>query len=202
MGRRGADVIVDYLVKQRVPYLVGVCGHGILGLLDAAYDRQDDITTISAHDERVAGFIADAYYRVAGRPIATYTSCGPGSVNIMMAVAGAMYDSSAMLAITGNVPTSQFNRGPFQESGKYFQGDFPSVIRGYVKRSFQAVRPEMLPLMLSQAFALMTSGRPGPVNLDVPLNVFVEEVGEEVTAPAWPPETLAAPAPNSEALRQ
>ncbi len=66
MGRRGADVIVDYLVKQRVPYLVGVCGHGILGLLDAAYDRQDDITTISAHDERVAGFIADAYYRVAG----------------------------------------------------------------------------------------------------------------------------------------
>jgi acetolactate synthase-1/2/3 large subunit len=202
MGRRGADVIVDYLVQQRVPYLVGVCGHGILGLLDAAYDRQGDITTISTHDERIAGFIADAYYRVSGRPIATYTSCGPGSVNILMAIAGAMYDSSAMLAITGNVPTSQFNRGPFQESGKYFQGDFPGVIRNYVKRSYQAVRPEMLPLMLSQAFALMTSGRPGPVNLDVPLNVFVEEVGEEVTAPAWPPETLAAPAPSSEALRQ
>ncbi|MGH3282297.1 MAG: thiamine pyrophosphate-binding protein, partial [Trebonia sp.] len=128
MGRRGADVIVDYLVQQRVPYLVGVCGHGILGLLDAAYDRRDDIQTISTHDERVAGFIADAYYRVSGHPIATYTSCGPGSVNIVMAVAGAMFDSSAMLAITGNVPTSQFNRGPFQESGKYFQGDFPGVI--------------------------------------------------------------------------
>jgi acetolactate synthase I/II/III large subunit len=202
MGRRGADVIVDYLVKQRVPYLVGVCGHGILGLLDAAYDRQDDITTISAHDERVAGFIADAYYRVAGRPIATYTSCGPGSVNIMMAVAGAMYDSSAMLAITGNVPTSQFNRGPFQESGKYFQGDFPGAIRHYVKRSFQAVRPEMLPLMLSQAFSLMTAGRPGPVNLDVPLNVFVEELGEDTDVPVWRAEAVEPPAPSAQALRQ
>jgi acetolactate synthase-1/2/3 large subunit len=202
MGRRGADVIVDYLVKQRVPYLVGVCGHGILGLLDAAYDRQDDITTISAHDERVAGFIADAYYRVAGRPIATYTSCGPGSVNIMMAVAGAMYDSSAMLAITGNVPTSQFNRGPFQESGKYFQGDFPGAIRHYVKRSFQAVRPEMLPLMLSQAFSLMTSGRPGPVNLDVPLNVFVEELAEDAAVPVWRAEAIEPPAPSAQALRQ
>src|SRR5487761_1706641 len=202
MGRRGADVIVDYLVKQRVPYRVGVCGHGILGLLDAAYDRQADITTISAHDERVAGFIADAYYRVAGRPIATYTSCGPGSVNIMMAIAGAMYDSSAILEITGNVPTSQFNRGPFQESGKYYQGDFPGAIRQYVKRSFQAVRPEMLPVMLSQAFSLMTSGRPGPVNLDVPLNVFVEELGDDAEVPLWRPEVVAPPAPSTQALRR
>jgi acetolactate synthase-1/2/3 large subunit len=202
MGRRGADIIVDYLVRQRVPYLVGLCGHGILGLLDAAYDRQGDITTISTHDERVAGFIADAYYRVSGRPIATFTSCGPGSVNILMAVAGAMYDSSAMLAITGNVPTSQFNRGPFQESGRYFQGDFPGVIRSYVKRSYQATRAEMLPLMLAQAFALMTSGRPGPVNLDVPLNVFVEEPGEDVAAPDWRPEAVAAPAPPGHALRR
>ncbi len=202
MGRRGADVIVDYLVQQRVPYLVGVCGHGILGLLDAAYDRRADIETISTHDERIAGFIADAYYRVSGHPIATYTSCGPGSVNIVMAIAGAMFDSSAMLAITGNVPTSQFNRGPFQESGKYFQGDFPGVIRSYVKRSFQAARPEMLPLMLSQAFALMTSGRPGPVNIDVPLNVFVEDVGDEVAAPLWRPDAVAAPAPSPEALRR
>jgi acetolactate synthase I/II/III large subunit len=202
MARRGADVIVDYLVQQRVPYLVGVCGHGILGLLDAAYDRRGEIQTIATHDERIAGFIADAYYRVSGHPIATYSSCGPGSVNILMAIAGAMYDSSAMLAITGNVPTSQFNRGPFQESGKYFQGDFPGVIRSYVKRSFQAVRPEMLPLMLSQAFALMTSGRPGPVNLDVPLNVFVEDAGDEVAAPLWRPDAVAAPAPSAEALRR
>jgi acetolactate synthase-1/2/3 large subunit len=112
-----------------------------------------------------------------------------------------MFDSSAVLAITGNVPTSQFNRGPFQESGRYFQGDFPNVIRHYVKRSYQAVRPEMLPLMLSQAFSLMTAGRPGPVNLDVPLNVFVEDVGD-ADGEGWEPAPVTAPAPAPAAVRK
>jgi acetolactate synthase-1/2/3 large subunit len=200
MGRKGAEIIVDSLVDRRVPYLVGVSGHGILGLLDAAYDRRDEITTITTHDERVAGFIADAYFRVRGAPLATYTSCGPGSVNIVMAVAGAFQDSSAMLAITGNVPTQQFNRGPFQETGRHFQGDFTSVIRPYVKRSFQAVRPEMLPLIMSQAFGLMTSGRPGPVNVDVPLNVFVEEAVEDGNYSSSDPSAMSRPAASVGAL--
>jgi acetolactate synthase-1/2/3 large subunit len=203
MPRRGGQAIVDYLVQQNVPYLVGVCGHGNLGLLDAAYDQRDQIQTITTHDEAIAGFIADAHFRVSGKPLATYTSCGPGSVNILMAIAGAMFDSSAIFAITGNVPTQQFNRGPFQETGKYFQGDFPSVIRHYVKRSFQAMRPDMLPAMLDHAFTTMLSGRPGPVNLDVPLNVFVEEVGDDAAAPAaiWDGDKLTRPAPSTTALR-
>src|SRR5665213_1899826 len=86
---RGADIVVDYLVRQRVPYMFGVCGHGIIGLLDAAYDRKDEISTITTHDERIAGFMADAFYRVAHKPVATYTSCGPGSLNLAMAVASA-----------------------------------------------------------------------------------------------------------------
>ena len=85
-----------------------------------------------------------------------------------------MMDSSAFLAITGNVPTTQFNRMPFQETGRYFQGDFPSVIRPLVKKSFQPTRVEMLPLAMKQAFGLLRTGRPGPVNIDVPLNVFQE----------------------------
>lgn len=181
MSFKGAEIIVDYLVKQEVPYLFGVCGHGIIGFLDAAYDRRDEIETITTRDERSAGLMADAYYRVAGKPAATYTSCGPGSVNLVMAVASAFQDSSAFLAITGNVPTHQYNRGPFQETGRYFQGDFSSVIRPYVKRSFQAPRAEMLPQTMRQAYAMMVSGRPGPVNVDVPLNVFVEET--ELGAP-------------------
>ena len=128
MGRRGADVIIDYLVEQRVPYLWASAATAFSGCWTPPMNGATISTRISTHDERIAGFMADAYYRVSGRPIATYTSCGPGSVNIVMAIAGAMFDSSAMLAITGNVPTSQFNRGPFQESGKYFQGDFPGVV--------------------------------------------------------------------------
>lgn len=172
--RKGAQLIVDHLVNEGVPYAFGVCGHGILGLLDALYDRSSEIRTITTHDEQAAGFMADAYYRVSHQPVATYTSCGPGSLNLTMAVANAFYDSSAFLAITGNVPTSQFNRGPFQETGRHFQGDFNNVMRPYVKRTYQAFRPEMIPYTMDQAWAYMIGGRPGPVHIDVPLDVFVE----------------------------
>lgn len=183
---RGAEMLVEYLRRESVEYAFGVCGHGIIGFLDALYDARDEIRTIAAHDEQAAGFMADAYYRVTHKPSITYSSCGPGSVNLTMAVANAFYDSSAFLAITGNIPTQQFNRGPFQESGRYFQGDFSNVMRPYVKRTYQAFRPEMIPLILRQAFSLMRTGRPGPVHLDVPLNVFVEEAEVEMPEPsAW-----------------
>jgi acetolactate synthase-1/2/3 large subunit len=181
---KGAEIILEYLLKEQVPYLFGVCGHGIIGLLDAAYDRRDRIKTITTHDEQVAGFMADAFYRVAHRPVATYTSCGPGSLNLAMPVASAFLDSSAFLAITGNVPTQQFNRGPFQETGRHFQGDFNTVMRPYVKRSYQAPRADMLPLIMRQAYSLMLAGRPGPVHVDVPLNVFVEEAEAEIPEPS------------------
>ena len=171
----GADIIVDFLIRQKVPYLFGLCGHGNVGFLDAAFKAQNRIRTISVHHEQTAGHMADAYFKVRNEPVATFTSCGPGSANLVMALAAAMMDSSAFFAITGNVPTSQFNRSPFQETGRYYQGDFPSVVRPYVKRSYQPTRVDMVPLAVRQGWELMLSGRPGPVNLDVPLNVFVEE---------------------------
>ena len=180
---RGADIIAEYLVKEQVPYLVGLCGHGDIGLLDAFYDRKDKIKTISVRHEQAAGHIADAYFRVAHKPLATFTSCGPGSTNLPTALGAAMMDSSAFLAITGDVATSQFGRSPFQETGRHFQAEFFNVVRPYVKRSYMATRPEQLPLMMRQAWKTMTTGRPGPVHLDVPFNVFAEEADVEVPEP-------------------
>jgi len=167
---RGADIIAEYLVKEKVPYVFGLCGHGIIGFLDAFYDRQGQIKAMTVRHEQAAGHMADAYFRVAHRPVATFTSCGPGSTNLPSALASAMMDSSAFLAITGNVPTSQFNRSPFQETGRYFQAEYPNVIRPYVKRSFQPTRVDMIPLAIRQAFKTMLTGRTGPVNIDIPLN--------------------------------
>jgi acetolactate synthase-1/2/3 large subunit len=181
---RGADLIVEYLVREGVPYAVGVCGHGNIGLLDALYHQQDKIKTLSVKHEQAAVHIADCYYRVSGRPLATFTSCGPGSANIVMPLACAMLDSSAVFAITGNVPTQQFNRGAFQETYRHYQADFPSVLRPYVKRAYQPTRVDMLPIALRDAFREMLTGRPGPVNLDVPLNVFVEQADVEVPEPS------------------
>ena len=184
--RNGGEIIVEYLVREKVPYVFGLCGHGNVGLLDALYDRTDAIRTISTRHEQTAGHMADAYFRVAHRPVATLTSCGPGSANLPIALACAYMDSSALLAITGNVPTSQFNRAAFQETYRHFQADFPSVIRPYVKRSWQPTRTDMLPTALRQAFATMLGGRPGPVNLDVPFNVFKEPAEVDVPEPgAW-----------------
>ena len=180
---KGADIIAEYLIRERVPYAVGLCGHGDLGLLDALYERREQIGTLSVHHESAAGFIADAYYRIRHRPLATFTSVGPGSANLPVALGSALMDSSAFLAITGNVPTTQFNRAPFQETGRHYQADAPGALRPYVKRSFQATRADQLPLMLRQAFAVMLTGRPGPVHLDVPLDVFVETSDEPVPDP-------------------
>ena len=176
---KGGELITDFLIHEKIPYVFGICGHGNVGILDALHQAQDRITLISPRHEQTAGHMADAYFRVRHEPVATLTSCGPGSANLIMSLANALADSSAFLAITANVPTQQFNRGPFQELNRHNQADFPSLVRPVVKRSYQAYRVEMLPLMLRQATTNMLSGRPGPVNIDVPFNLFQEEADVE-----------------------
>jgi acetolactate synthase-1/2/3 large subunit len=182
--KKGGDLIAEFLVNEKIPYVFGICGHGNVGLLDPLYQVRDRVKLVSPRHEQTAAHMADGYFRVKHKPVATLTSTGPGSANIVMALAVAQTDSSALLAITANVPTSQFNRGPFQELNRHNQADFPSVIKPVVKRSFQPTRVDMLPLALRQAITTATTGRPGPVNLDVPFNLFQEtaEVGLE---PAW-----------------
>jgi acetolactate synthase I/II/III large subunit len=175
----GAQVIVDYLIQEKVPYAFGLCGHGNIQFIDALRERSSDIKTISTHHESVCGFMADVYYRVSGQPTATFTSCGPGSANLPISLATAYLDSVPFLAVTGNVPTSQFNRGAFQEMYRQNQADFPSTVRSICKRVYQPTRGEMVPLAVRQAWKTMVTGRPGPVVLDVPFDVFLEAAAEE-----------------------
>src|ERR1700752_123365 len=186
---KGGELIAEFLIRQKMPYVFGLCGHGNVGLLDALYDVRDRIKFVSPRHEQVAAHMADAYFRVRHTPVATLTSCGPGSCNIVMPLACALTDSSALLAITANVPTSQFNRSPFQEINKHYQADFVNIVRPVVKRSYQPTRVDMLPLALRQATATMLSGGRGRVNVDVPFNVFQEEDDVELPPPAPPLNT-------------
>jgi acetolactate synthase I/II/III large subunit len=186
---KGAELITEYLITNGIPYVFGICGHGNVGMLDPLYQARDRIKLISPRHEQVAAHMADAYFRVRHQPVATLTSCGPGSCNIVMPLACALTDSSALLAITANVPTSQFNRSPFQEINRHYQADFVNIVRPVVKRSFQPTRVDMLPLALRQAMTAMLSGRPGPVNVDVPFNVFQEE--DDVDLPPAAPSLNA-----------
>lgn len=179
----GAQVIVDYIIREGAPYAFGLCGHGNIQFIDALYERSHDIKTISVHHESVCGFMADVYYRVSGQPVATFTSCGPGSANLPISLANAFLDSVPFMAVTGNVPTSQFNRGAFQELYRHYQADFPSTVRACCKRVFQPTRGDMVPLAVRQAWKTMVTGRPGPVVLDVPFDVFMEAATEETQKP-------------------
>ena len=179
---KGGELIAETLVQEGVPYIFGICGHGNVGILDALYQVRDKIQLISPRHEQCAGHMADAYFRVKHRPVATLTSTGPGSANLVMSLATALSDSSAFMAITSNVPTSQHNRAPFQELYKHNQADFAQVLRPVVKRAFQPTRVDMLPLALRQGFDTMVTGRPGPVNLDIPYNVYQEEAEVELPA--------------------
>ncbi|EUB99283.1 Acetolactate synthase [Rhizobium sp. CF080] len=182
--KKGGEIIADFLVREEIPYVFGICGHGNVGLLDPLLDVQDKVKLVSPRHEQTAAHMADGFFRVSHKPAATLTSTGPGSANLIMGLAVAQTDSSAIFSITANVPTSQFNRGPFQELNQHHQADFNNVIKPVVKRSFQPTRVEMLPLAMRQAATTMTTGRPGPVNLDVPYNLFQEsaEVKDEA---AW-----------------
>jgi acetolactate synthase-1/2/3 large subunit len=179
----GGQVIVDYLIRENVPYIFGLCGHGNISFIDALYERADEIKTISVHHESVAGFMADVYYRVSGQPTATFTSCGPGSANMPICLGNAFLDSVPFLAVTGNIPTSQFNRGAFQELYRHYQADFPSTVRAYCKRVFQPTRGDMVATAVRQAWKTMVTGRPGPVVLDVPFDIFKEAAAEETPRP-------------------
>jgi acetolactate synthase I/II/III large subunit len=181
--KKGGEIIAETLVKEGVDHVFGICGHGTVGLLDCLYDVRDKVRLVSPRHEQTAVHMADGFFRVGHKPAATLTSTGPGSANQIMALAVAQTDSSAIYAMTANVPTSQFNRGPFQELNAHHQADFNNVIKPVVKRSFQPSRVEMLPLAMRQAAQTMTTGRPGPVNLDIPYNLFQEE-GEAGDEPA------------------
>ena len=79
----GAQVIVDYLIQEKVPQVFGLCGHGNIQFIDALYERADELKTISVHHESVAGFMADVYYRVSGRPVViVFQACRTASGTI------------------------------------------------------------------------------------------------------------------------
>ena len=186
---RGCDVIAEYLVKEKVPYILGYAGHGAIGLLDGIYKQTDRIRHISPRVEQAAGFMADVYFRLTRQPLAVYASTGPGPMNMMISVANAYYDCSAYFLITGQVPTTQFNTGALQDDYRY-NGDVADIFAPVVKKSWRIRKIEDLVKALPDAFALMRTGRPGPVHFDMPYDLYIS------TAPVQTPE----PSSNGAAL--
>jgi acetolactate synthase-1/2/3 large subunit len=186
MRLTGGQIVVETLINEKVPYLVGIPGHGTLGLSDALLGQQE-LKVLQVRHEQAAVHLADAYYRVSGVPLAVFTSIGPGAMNTVTGVASCYVDSIPVLVLTGNSHTHMAGRGVLQEIERRYDADSLAVFEPIAKRVWRPTSVERLPRILQRAFSEMLSGRRGPVVVDLPMDVQCDDV--EVGQGLLPPET-------------
>ena len=175
MTYTAGQLIAKSLKAYGVPYVTGLPGHGNWSLLDAFLDDDCKLPFVQVFHEQSAVHIADAHYRVTGQPIAATTSIGPGSTNTVMGLATAYADSTSLLLLTGSTATHMRNHGVMQELDRFHSPDFPAITAAVTKRNFEMVRAIEAPFLMHRAFNAMLSGRRGPVHIEIPLDVQVEQ---------------------------
>ncbi|HLO04113.1 MAG TPA: thiamine pyrophosphate-binding protein [Symbiobacteriaceae bacterium] len=175
----GAEIVAESLIANRVPYVFGIPGHGDVCLFDALVDRKERIGAMMVYHEQSAAHMADAYYRVSGQPCGVFTSIGPGACNTVIGVAQAYVDSTAMLVVTGSTHTYMRGHSVLQELDRAQFSDFPNVLRPVTKQTFLPTRVDAVPFVMHRAFNKMLSGRPGPVHIDLPMDVQAEAIETE-----------------------
>jgi acetolactate synthase I/II/III large subunit len=195
----GAQIVVDYLVRQAVPYAVGIPGHGSWNLTDALLDRSDEIRMLQVMHEQSAVHLADGYYRVSGRPLLAFTSIGPGATNTVVGMATAYVDSTAVALMTGSPHTYMRGHGVLQELERRHVADNPRLFEPVVKEWWQPSRVDELPFVLHRAWNQMVSGRPGPVLLDLPMDVQADSAEVRMPDPRRR-EARAGPRPAADAV--
>lgn len=174
----GGEIAVKCLEAAGVKYVFGLCGHTVIGMLDPLIDSP--IEFVSFKHEQQAGHAADAYFRVTHKPGVLMTHLGPGLTNAVTGIANAALDSSALVVITGDIPTQHFGRDAHQEFRMHADASQYEVTKSFVKRAWRTHSAEALPRILSQAFAVATTGRPGPVMVDVPMDLFSRRADVEI----------------------
>jgi acetolactate synthase-1/2/3 large subunit len=177
----GAQIVVEYLVRQGVSVVAGIPGHGSWALTDVLLDHTDAICMIQVMHEQSAVHLADGYYRASGRPILAFTSIGPGAANAVVGMATAYVDSTAVALLTGSPHTYMRGHGLLQEFERRHAADNPRIFEPVVKEWWQPSRVDELPFVLHRAWNAMVSGRPGPILLDLPMDVQAEAA--DVTLP-------------------
>jgi acetolactate synthase I/II/III large subunit len=161
---RGAEIFVRALIDEGVDLLFGYPGGAVLHIYDALY-KQDTIKHILVRHEQGATHAADGYARATGKPGVVLVTSGPGATNAVTGIATAFMDSIPMVVFTGQVPTHLIGNDAFQEV------DSIGITRPCVKHNFLVERVEDLATTIKKAFFVATSGRPGPVVVDIPKDV-------------------------------
>jgi len=187
---RGAEIFVRALIDEGVEFLFGYPGGAVLHIYDELY-KQDTIKHILVRHEQGATHAADGYARATGKPGVVLVTSGPGATNAVTGIATAYMDSIPLVVFTGQVPTHLIGNDAFQEV------DSIGITRPCVKHNFLVERVEDLAATIKKAFYVATSGRPGPVVIDVPkdvtANVCAYEYPKTVEIRSYKPNTKGHP---------
>ena len=173
----GADILVRTLIEQGCDTVFGYPGGQILNVYDSLYTHQDQIHHILTAHEQGATHAADGYARTTGKVGVVISTSGPGATNLVTGIATAYLDSIPMVAICGNVPTTQIGTDSFQEL------DITGVTLPITKHNYFVGSVEHLADTIREAFVLAKSGRPGPVLVDVPKDVQIAKWEYETQPP-------------------
>lgn len=188
--KTGAEALVEQLEAYGVEYVFGLCGHTNIAFLDAL--GRSHIEFVVFRHEAAAAHAADGYARATGRPGVVCVHVGPGMMNAVTGVASAAMDSVPLVVISGDVPSYYHGRHPHQEVNLHADADQASIYRPFVKRAWTVNRVEDLTRFAERAFWTATSGRPGAVLLNVPMDVFSRPLPEDVAIPPLPEAGIGA----------
>lgn len=173
-----ANQLVKYLERRGVRHIFGLCGHTNIAFL-SALSHSEKIRFINVRHEQIASHAADGYARVTKKASVVLSHLGPGLTNAATGVANAAMDSIPMVVIAGDVPSHYFGKHPHQEVNLHADGSQWEIYRPFVKRAWRVDNPNLLPEIMEKAFAMAESGRPGPVLVDVPMDIFSMEIDVE-----------------------
>src|SRR5437763_15786679 len=166
--------LVQYLEHRDVEYVFGLCGHtNIAVLAELAKSR---IRFINTRHEQMAAHAADGDARAKRQTAVLLSHLGPGLTNAATGVANAALDSISMVVIAGDVPSHYYGKHPHQEVNLHADASQYEIYRPFVKRAWRVERPDLFPEIIEKAFRLAESGRPGPVLVSVPMDIFSKEV--------------------------
>ena len=168
MELTGAEIFVRCLAEQGIDYVFGYPGGAVLPIYDAL-DQQDKVKHVLVRHEQAATHAADGYARATGRPGVVLVTSGPGATNAVTGIATAYMDSIPMVVFTGQVPTPLIGNDAFQEV------DSVGITRPCVKHNFLVKDVRDLAVTIKKAFYIATTGRPGPVVVDIPKDVTAEK---------------------------
>lgn len=170
MKKKGAEILIECLLKEGVDTIFGFPGGAVLPVYDVLYDSP--MRHILVRHEQGAVHMADGYARATGRPGVVLVTSGPGATNTVTGIATAYMDSIPMVVLTGQVPTALIGNDAFQEA------DIVGITRPCTKHNYLVKDLNDLPRIIKEAFYLATTGRPGPVLVDLPKDVLTATLNE------------------------